>query len=100
MLTKIGIRAEETANMLRYPGHDAGARIRADGATVRPLSVGPGRSQTGQRWWDKFTWICCGIDREEDGETRMQTIRPGRAAPAPLFVGATNTNVPNVDVGA
>ena len=98
MLIKIGTRAEETANMIRYPGHDAGVRIRSDRATIRPLSQGTGSKQTGHRWWDKFTWICCGIDRDEDGEIRMQTLRPGRAAP--LFVGATNTSVPDVDVGA
>ena len=97
VLTKIGNRAEETANMIRYPGHDAGLRIRSDGATIRPLNQGTGREQTGYRWWDKLTWICCGIDRDEDGEMRMQTVRP---ATAPLFVGATNTSVPNVDVGA
>ena len=100
MLTKIGIRAEETANMIRYPGYDAGVRIRSEGTTVRPLSQAPGRKQTGHKWWDKFTWICCGIDRDEDGEMRMQIIRPGRAATTPLFVGAINTSVPNVDVGA
>ena len=100
VLTEDGTRAEETANMIRYPGHDAGVRIRSDGAAIRPLSHGTGSKQTGQRWWDKFTYICCCFDQDEDGEMRMETIRPGRPTPAPLFVGATNTSVPNVDVGA
>ena len=91
---------EDTANMMRYPGHDGGVRIHSGGSAIGPQTEDRGPKKTGESWWDKLAWICCGIDREEDGEIGMQRVRTGRTGPPPLFIGATNTSVPNVDVGA
>ena len=86
--------------MMRYPGHDGEARVQSGGSPTGLEAQEPKQKKKGRRWWEKLAWICCGIDRDEEGDMRMQSVKPRRITPAPLFVGATNTNIPNVDVGA
>ena len=86
--------------MTTYPGHDGGVRVRSGGSAIGPRIQDSDRGKKGGEWWDKLALMCCGIDRDEDGGMGMQDIQhEQRMEPAPLFVGATNTSVPHVDVG-
>lgn len=115
------MRGEDTAEMMRYPG-DGSARIRVErpvsgvpsvsnvsGAGVNGPEAAvmhgannetPGGTEQGppgkEKWYHKLAWFCCGwttqVD-EDGGEWRARKIWRARA-PEPLFVGATNVNVP------
>ena len=99
------VRGEDTAEMIRYPCSNANERVRVEepaapmmhGANdaVPPLEGGRIAKTTNR--WEKAAWICCGIEKDEEGAMRMRPMRMGpmrhERTTEPLFVGATNTDV-------
>ena len=90
------VRGENTAEMFRYPGNaNERVRIEQPAAVMQgAIDAAPQSSEAKktEKWWEKAAWVCCGIERDDDGEIRMRTVRHARVV-EPLFVGATNTDV-------
>ena len=93
------IRGEDTTEMMRYPGNNTNERVRVE--QPRAVAQGPvadtavqsgDRNKKSKVWWEKVAWLCCGMERDEEGEMSMARIRRKRVT-EPLFVGATNTEV-------
>ncbi|KAL8827719.1 MAG: hypothetical protein Q9191_003017 [Dirinaria sp. TL-2023a] len=97
------IRGEDTTEMMRYPGSDTNERVQLGqpgAAAAQRAEAHHGAVQSGgnppkksKAWWEKVAWLCCGMERDEEGEIRMPRIRRRKAATEPLFVGGTNTDV-------
>ena len=83
--------------MTRYSGPDGGMTLRPNNVATAPPTQADQQKKT-HKWWDELVFMCCGVDRGEDGGMRMHHIRPSNSRTEPLFVGGTNTDVPNVDV--